>query len=59
MILNGVPSGFDPMGGNRSSDKIMLKTKNPGRDPIRSDRSTIVLGRSKPMPGLDAKAPAA
>jgi hypothetical protein len=41
MILNGVPSGFDPIGGNRSSDKIMLKTKNPGRDPIRSDWSTI------------------
>jgi len=27
MILNGVPSGFDPTVGNRSSGKIMLKNE--------------------------------
>jgi len=34
MIPKSMPSGFDPMGGNRFSDKIMLKTKNLDRDPI-------------------------
>ena len=52
MILNGVPSGFDPIGGNRFSDKIMLKTKNPDRDPIQLDWIKVVPGRSKPMTGL-------
>jgi len=27
MIRKSLPSGFDPMGGNRFSDKIMLKQK--------------------------------
>ena len=27
MIPKSMPSGFDPMGGNRFSDKAMLKTK--------------------------------
>ena len=34
MIPKSMASGFDPMGGNRLSDKIMLKTKNLDRDPI-------------------------
>jgi len=28
MIPKGVPSGFDPMGGNRLSEKIILDKKS-------------------------------
>jgi len=28
MFRKSMPSGYDPMGGYRFSDKIMLKTKN-------------------------------
>jgi hypothetical protein len=41
-----------PKSGNRFSEKIMLKTKNPDRDPIQLDWITIVSGRSKRMAGL-------
>jgi hypothetical protein len=30
MIRKSIPSGYDPMGGNRFSDKIMRKIMNPG-----------------------------
>jgi hypothetical protein len=36
MIRKSMPSGYDPMGGNRFSEKIMLKQKN--RNVIRSHR---------------------
>jgi len=41
MIPKRMPSSFDPMGGDRFSDKIMLKTKNPDRDPIPSNWITV------------------
>jgi hypothetical protein len=39
-------------GGNRFSDKIILKTKNLDRDPIQLDWITVWSLRSKPMAGL-------
>jgi hypothetical protein len=41
MIPRSMASGFDPMGGNRLSDKITLKTKNLDRDPIQLNWITV------------------
>ena len=41
MIPKSMPSGFDPMGGNRFSAEIMLKANNLDRDPIQLSRLTV------------------
>jgi hypothetical protein len=37
MIRQSMPSGHDPMGGSRFSEKIMLKINRRDHDPIYSD----------------------
>jgi hypothetical protein len=41
MIPKSMPSGFDPMGGNRFSAEIMLKANNLDRDPIQLSWLTV------------------
>jgi hypothetical protein len=41
MIPKSMPSGFDPMGGNRFSAEILLNANNLDRDPIQLNRITV------------------
>jgi hypothetical protein len=40
-IPKSMPSGFDPMGGNRFSAEIMLKANDLDRDPIQLNWITV------------------
>ena len=51
MIPKSMASGFDPMGGNRLSDKIMLKTKNLDRDPIQLNWIMVQRRRGRGVGG--------
>jgi hypothetical protein len=53
MIRKSIPSGHDPMGGNRFSEKIMLKRRQD-HDPIQSNR-IIIQEPSMKKPKIEAE----
>jgi hypothetical protein len=41
MSRKSMPSGFDPMGGNRFSEKDMRRQRDPDYFPIQPDREMV------------------